>query len=81
MARPTSSGIPSNRRAAASTPFRTSSKTLPYVFSDSNQNIYRRALSFPSGLVEIPLTENLRNTRAIHELAACFYSNGSFADG
>jgi len=49
-----------------------------YVFADSNQNIYRRSPRFPEGLAEIPLTENLRNTRAIHELAARFYSNGNF---
>jgi hypothetical protein len=44
-----------------------------YVFHDDNQQLYGRVSSFPSRMVEIPLTENLRNTRRIHETATKFY--------
>jgi hypothetical protein len=44
-----------------------------YVFHDDNQQIYRRATSFPSGLVEITLHENLRNTQKTHALTSRFY--------
>lgn len=44
-----------------------------YVFHDDNQQIYRRPSSFPCGLVEITLHENLRNTRRIHAATSHFY--------
>lgn len=47
-----------------------------YVFYDDNQSIYQRATTFPKGLVEISLSENLRNTKRIHELAHRFYKGG-----
>ncbi len=47
-----------------------------YVFYDDNQSIYQRATTFPKGLIEISLSENLRNTKKIHELARRFYKGG-----
>ncbi len=44
-----------------------------YIFYDDNQRIYRKVSSFPGDLVEIPLFENLRNTKKIHSLASRFY--------
>jgi Nuclease-related domain/UvrD-like helicase C-terminal domain len=44
-----------------------------YVFHDDNQQVYRRLGSFPTGLVEIPLHDNLRNTRRIHAVTTKFY--------
>ena len=44
-----------------------------YVFHDDNQKLYRRANTFPAGMLEIPLQENLRNTRRISALTEHFY--------
>jgi hypothetical protein len=46
-----------------------------YVFSDSNQNLYRRAehLSALLGVEPFTLYENCRNTRAIHEVVRAFH--------
>ena len=44
-----------------------------YVFHDDNQNLYRRTKSFPARMLEIPLQENLRNTRKINDLTTKFY--------
>jgi len=44
-----------------------------YVFHDDNQQVYRRATSFPSGLIEVTLHENLRNTQRIHAVTSRFY--------
>jgi hypothetical protein len=48
-------------------------RSVLYIFHDDNQQIYRRATSFPSGLFEIALSENLRNTQRIHEVTSRFY--------
>ncbi|NOX61055.1 MAG: ATP-binding domain-containing protein [Chloroflexi bacterium] len=50
-----------------------------YVFFDDNQNLYRGVDHIP-GLIDSPpfsLTENCRNTKAIHHLVARFHPNGS----
>jgi len=44
-----------------------------YVFHDDNQRVYRRVPSFPNDLFEIPLNDNLRNTRRIHAATSRFY--------
>lgn len=44
-----------------------------YLFHDDNQQVYRRAGSFPGGLVNIPLHDNLRNTQRIHAMTTKFY--------
>lgn len=44
-----------------------------YVFHDDNQQVYRRACSFPGKLVDIPLHDNLRNTQRIHAATTRFY--------
>jgi len=44
-----------------------------YVFHDDNQKLYRRSNEFPVGLFEIPLRDNLRNTRRISALTERFY--------
>jgi hypothetical protein len=46
---------------------------IVYVFYDDNQKLYRRTNAFPAGLLEIPLRDNLRNTRRISALTAQFY--------
>lgn len=43
-----------------------------YVFSDSNQSIYRRRPTRPLGMVPFSLRENLRNTKQIANLAGAF---------
>ncbi|MBI4613293.1 MAG: ATP-binding domain-containing protein [Planctomycetes bacterium] len=48
-----------------------------YVFYDDNQAIYRTPSAFPSGLVPVALTENLRNTKSIHALASRFYRSAA----
>lgn len=45
-----------------------------YVFYDDQQQLYQREIGLPSGLVELLLDRNHRNTRAIHETARRFYS-------
>ena len=44
-----------------------------YVFHDDNQQVYRRVSSFPAGLNECVLRDNLRNTRRIHAVTTRFY--------
>jgi hypothetical protein len=44
-----------------------------YVFHDDNQQVYRRVCSFPNGLTDIPLRDNLRNTQRIHAVTTKFY--------
>jgi hypothetical protein len=44
-----------------------------YVFYDDNQTLYRRTNAFPAGKLEIPLRDNLRNTRRISALTGHFY--------
>ena len=39
-----------------------------YVFHDDNQKLYRRTNAFPARMLEIPLQDNLRNTRKISDL-------------
>lgn len=48
---------------------------LLYVFLDGNQRVYREAASLPEdvGLLPIRLTENLRNTKRIHDVAGRHY--------
>jgi hypothetical protein len=48
-------------------------KGLLYIFHDSNQRIYSRDVAFPIPGRPFPLTANLRNTRAIHELAMGYH--------
>ncbi len=50
-----------------------SDRGILYVFHDDNQHIYRRVPTFPAGLVDIPLHENLRNTQHIHAAAQKYY--------
>ena len=51
----------------------TSKGGIVYVFHDDNQKLYRRSNAFPAGLLEIPLRDNLRNTRRISALTERFY--------
>lgn len=44
-----------------------------YVFHDDNQQVYRRVASFPQGMSEVVLHDNLRNTRRIHAVTSRFY--------
>ncbi len=44
-----------------------------YVFHDDNQQVYRRVSSFPTGLNECVLRDNLRNTQRIHAVTTKFY--------
>jgi hypothetical protein len=46
---------------------------IVYVFYDDNQKLYRRSNAFPAGMLEIPLRDNLRNTRRISALTEQFY--------
>jgi len=50
-----------------------------YAFYDDNQRLYRRVSTFPRGLAEFPLTQNLRNTVRIHEVASRFYRGEKLA--
>ncbi len=45
-----------------------------YVFYDDQQSLYGRAAHLPSGLFEVTLDRNFRNTLAIHEAASRFYA-------
>lgn len=49
-----------------------------YVFHDDNQRIYEKSAGIPGDLAPIPLNENVRNTRAIHDAAAPLYDGGAF---
>lgn len=44
-----------------------------WVFQDPNQAIYAQPERFPDDLVELPLTRNFRNTRAIHAAFLPYY--------
>lgn len=44
-----------------------------YVFHDTHQALYRGRGSLPGDLTEIPLTENIRNTRSIFQVLARHY--------
>ncbi|MEZ4524275.1 MAG: NERD domain-containing protein/DEAD/DEAH box helicase [Thermomicrobiales bacterium] len=46
-----------------------------YVFFDEQQAIYNREQSLPFDIEPFDLTENLRNTRAIHDFIARFYDD------
>lgn len=48
-----------------------------YIFFDDNQAIYRRPRGMPDGLLEVPLNENWRNTREIHESVMEYYRGPS----
>jgi superfamily I DNA/RNA helicase len=48
-------------------------RAVLYVFHDDNQQLYRRVPTFPRGLVEIILHDNLRNTQRIHAAISKFY--------
>lgn len=52
-------------------------KTPLYLFYDSNQQIYRRSQNFPvKPEEEFPLTENCRNTAAIHATIRPLFTGG-----
>ncbi len=53
-------------------------ESILYVFHDDNQRIFGRASGIPLNLVSIPLSQNVRNTRAIHDAAATLYDGGEF---
>lgn len=46
-----------------------------HIFYDDNQSIYRG--SIPSGLFDVHLSRNLRNTRAIHTIAQQYYQGAA----
>ncbi|CAN5586761.1 hypothetical protein BH23CHL2_BH23CHL2_11200 [soil metagenome] len=46
-----------------------------YVFYDDQQAIYNRDQAYPFDIEPFELTENLRNTRAIHQHIARFYDD------
>lgn len=48
-------------------------ESIFYIFYDDNQNIFRTSMALPEGLQQFPLSDNLRNTQAIHQLAMRFY--------
>lgn len=48
-------------------------ESVLYVFHDTHQVLYRGRGSLPSDLVEIPLTENIRNTRSIYQAMSRHY--------
>ena len=52
---------------------RDSDEGIFYVFYDEHQAIYNEEQSLPFDVEPFELTENLRNTRAIHEFIARFY--------
>jgi hypothetical protein len=45
-----------------------------YVFYDDNQRVYPSRVGFPTGLVPIALTHNLRNTKRVFEAARPYYA-------
>lgn len=61
---------------AALDDLRASQESLLFVFLDTNQRVYPHAASLPADvqLVPVRLTENLRNTRAIHDLCQMHYA-------
>ena len=46
---------------------------IVYLFLDANQQIYSRPGGLPAGMVEVPLTKNLRNTQCIHRAALKYF--------
>lgn len=48
-------------------------QSVLYIFYDSNQRLYRGRGCLPADLVEIPLNENIRNTRAIYDFVGHHY--------
>lgn len=52
-----------------------------YVFSDDNQNLYGGELPLSEGDPVVPLPDNHRNTRRIHEFLSVFYRSEEPARG
>lgn len=50
-----------------------------YVFYDPNQAIYQRSKGFPDLGTPLPLTENCRNTRPIHDATYLYYKGDVIA--
>lgn len=48
-------------------------RSILYVFYDSHQRLYRGSGTLPASLTEIPLTENIRNTRSICQVLSNHY--------
>lgn len=44
-----------------------------YVFYDNNQTLYGDGFGLPSGMIEVSLNENCRNTQTIHQSFMPFY--------
>jgi hypothetical protein len=58
----------------------TAEKTSPfYIFFDDNQDIYKRARSFPVQEPPFSLSINCRNTRRIHDAAYLYYHGEAVA--
>ncbi len=51
--------------------------SLFYIFYDDNQRVYADRGQFPAGLAPFLLTENVRNTRAIHKMLVSYYRGGT----
>lgn len=49
-----------------------------YVFYDANQRIYGREFAIPEGMFAFQLTQNLRNTKSIHEFALPYYRGSDY---
>ena len=60
-------------------------KGILYIFYDQNQNIWNEKADFPLDLEPFTLSENLRNTRQIHQLLEGYFKgedyNGAGPDG
>ena len=60
-------------------------KDILYIFYDQNQNIWNEKANFPLDLEPFTLSENLRNTRQIHQLLAGYFKgedyNGAGPEG
>lgn len=48
-------------------------QSIFYIFYDDNQRVYPDRGSIPSDLQNIPLEENVRNTRTIHQALVTYY--------
>lgn len=48
-------------------------QSIFYVFYDDNQRVYRDRGLIPADLLHIPLEENVRNTRTIHQTLVTYY--------
>ena len=53
-------------------------KGILYIFYDQNQNIWNDKADFPLELEPFTLTENLRNTRQIHQLLAGYFEGEDY---